>query len=235
MNKIKKSIRLKLWMPFLCLALTSIATNAVALAQWDFVGSFTSTTDPATTVQVAASNSNVNITATPLTSIGNNTWINSNRLPHGLIPSSGTPLLTRYVEFGVSSALEFSPTSVEYSKRSYLGTGAQSASIRSSLDGYATNIDTIIVNPAQNIELLSFDLTSLGANTGTITFRVYFYNAVTNDTDWADLLGTAAGGTGLVLLGTVTPRIIPTLSQWGLILLILSFMGFTYFRTFRNS
>lgn len=232
----KSNNKLKFFASVSCILLMSFATNAATLAQWDPTGGpLNVTADPATTVQIMASVVTPDLSASPLISVVEFNTSNTNALPQGRVVSSATPLLTRYVEFGVSSGFEYSPSSVEYSKRSYFTTGAQNASIRSSLDAYAADIDTIVIDASINQSLITFDLTSLGAITGAITFRVYFYNAVTNQTDWSDIDSTLRGGNGVVLTGTVTPRIIPALSQWSLMLLILSLLGFAYFRSYRKN
>jgi hypothetical protein len=79
-----------------------------------------------------------------------------------------------------------------------LGTGATSASVRSSLDGFASDISMIAVN-AGGYQELTFDLSTMPFVSGNITFRIYFWGASAGLTDWDDLVSSAFGGSGLSL------------------------------------
>lgn len=141
------------------------------------------------------------VSATSLSQTGfENFWNNTNVLPVGRISSSTSIVLGEYLSFSVvlGSTIDF--TTLLYDKRSYLGGGPTAASIRSSLDAFAVDIDTLAVNPEGN-QSLSFNLGSMAQTSGQVDFRLYFYAAPSNRSDWADLVSTAAGGNGLRLNG----------------------------------
>lgn len=92
-------------------------------------------------------------------------------------------------------------TSLSYSKQSYLGEGPRNAAIRTSLDGFTADVDSIAGLDPGGIEQLQFDLTSLTPTASPLEFRVYFFNTPSTGLDWADLLSTGAGFTGLILKG----------------------------------
>ena len=126
-------------------------------------------------------------------------------LPFGLIETSIDPLLTQYLQFSVSAqngeGIVFE--NVTYVKRSYFDRGPQTASIRSNLDNFSADIDTISVNPKGQSEL-SFNLSSLPQVSDPVEFRIYFYHAPAPGGDWADLVSTASGGTGLEVFGSLS-------------------------------
>ena len=139
------------------------------------------------------------VSATGLSQVGlENYWNNNNVWSVGRITSSATALTTNYLTFTATFAGGKDIATLTYSKRSYLGNGATFASVRSSVDGFASDISMIPVNPGGN-QLLKFDLTSLPMITGSITFRIYFWGAPVMLSDWDDLVSSASGGTGLTL------------------------------------
>jgi hypothetical protein len=87
-----------------------------------------------------------------------------------------------------------------------LNAGATIASIRSSADGFAADIDTLAPSSASGIQLLAFDLTGLAVVSGSTEVRIYFYGAPVDLTDWADLASTARGASGLTHSGVTVPE-----------------------------
>uniref|UniRef100_UPI0035664C44 beta strand repeat-containing protein n=1 Tax=Lutibacter sp. TaxID=1925666 RepID=UPI0035664C44 len=134
------------------------------------------------------------------------TCCNTDVLPVGQITSSPIAQLDSYLEFDVTpSTSSLSLDRMQYSRRSYYGTASSLASIRSSLDGFTSDISLISVNSSivyPQTEELIFNLTSLPAITENITFRIYFFGATSNFSDWDDLASTNAGGNGIRLYAT---------------------------------
>ncbi len=143
------------------------------------------------------------IMAGTLSEVGFGVFSNTNVLPVGFIGTSPVIELNRYVTFTITSsdgaAIRFDK--LLYDKRSYFNHGARNASIRSSLDSFASDIDVISVDPSGD-QSLSFNLGSLAPIAGPVTFRIYFYNAAGAD-DWDDLASTASSRNGLRVSGTL--------------------------------
>jgi hypothetical protein len=180
--------------------LSAGVANAALLAQYDPTGPQLSGTAIAPAVTAAG------VTASTLSQTGlENFWSNASVWPVGRVSSSPTIVLGEYLSFTVNAGANFDFTSLQYDKRSYFGTGAQQASVRSSLDGFAADIDVLAVNPGGD-QSLSFDLSSLALASGPVGFRIYFYDAVVDRSDWDDLVSTAASGNGLRLNGQLVPE-----------------------------
>lgn len=200
-----KNVTIKL---FAILAVFTSSTALAGLVHFDPIGPQVSGTS------ISASFTDAGVTSSSLSQVGfEDYWNNFNRWPVGRISSGGfnsNQYLTFTVDSAVGTALDFD--SLTYDKESYFGLGPTSASIRSSMDSFLTDIDTISVNAA-GFQTLSFDLTSLARTSAPVEFRLYFYAAAENLVDWADLLSSAAGRNGLVLQGVVVsePSIIALL------------------------
>ena len=130
-------------------------------------------------------------------------WINTDVLPVGRISSSPVIDLASYLSFSVGGRLDLE--TLTYSKRSYLNAGPTRASIRSSLDSFASDVDNLLLTPDAGDQLLEFDLNALDVLAGSVEFRIYFYDAPTDLVDWADLVSTASSGSGLTLNGATVP------------------------------
>jgi len=149
------------------------------------------------TTPVPVTNITSGYSATALSQVGsNNSWTNTNVWPVGQISSSTVPVAGEYVEFTINVPVGTDFARVTYDKESYLNDGPTMASIRSSLDGFTSNINTIPVNQS-GVQSLSFDLGSMPFVSGGVTFRIYFYGAPTNKGDWADLVSSFYGYNGL--------------------------------------
>jgi hypothetical protein len=83
-----------------------------------------------------------------------------------------------------------------------VGQGPQSAALRTSLEGFATNVASVTgLNPG-GVNQIVFDLSNLPMASGQVEFRVYYFNPPSMGQDWADLVSTnRAGSTGLILTG----------------------------------
>jgi plastocyanin len=138
------------------------------------------------------------VTASSLSQVGYPGWTNTNLWPVGYISSSPTVVASEYVTFNATLPNATDLANLTYHKNSYRNNGPTQASIRSSLDGFASDISTVAVNPAGD-QTLKFDLSSLPVQSGNIGFRIYFYGAPAIPNDWADLVGNPNGLTGLIL------------------------------------
>lgn len=172
---------------------------AMGLVQYDPVG------DQASNVPLAPSMVAPGVLAGDLSQTGfEDFWSNTDVLPVGRISSSPAINLGQYLTFSVSGRLDLGE--LTYSLQSYLNAGATIASVRSSIDGFAADIDTLALSPASGFQLLAFDLTGLPVVSGSTEFRLYFYGAPTDLTDWADLASTRRGQSGLTLSGVTVPE-----------------------------
>jgi len=172
---------------------------ALTLVQYDPVG------NQASNAALAPAAVAPGVSAGNLSQVGfEDFWSNVNVLPVGRISSSPTINLAQYLTFSVDGRLDLD--SLTYSLQSYLGAGATIASIRSSADGFAADLDTASPSPAAGIQLLVFDLSGLPILSNPTEFRIYLYGAPTDLTDWADLASTLRGGSGLTLSGSAVPE-----------------------------
>ena len=144
-------------------------------------------------------------TATNLSEVGVlGTWNNTDVWSVGQIGPSSSINLGQYLSFTVTPSAATKFDTLTYSKQSYQGQGPQNAAVRTSLDGFATNVASVTgLNPA-GLDQITFDLASLPATSSKIEFRIYFFNTPSTGQDWADLVSTNRGGTGLILTGQVT-------------------------------
>ncbi len=134
--------------------------------------------------------------ASDLTLVYPESWCNTGIWSVGRITSSPTIVTTEYVTFSLTVPPSTDFSHLTYHKYSHVGKGPTMAAIRSSLDGFTTDIVTIPVNPVGG-QLLNFNLKTLPFVSGTITFRIYFYGASMDRADWADLIGSGFGFEGL--------------------------------------
>lgn len=206
-------------------ALLGLAQSASAalLAQYNPSG-FTLSFDP-----LAASNTLSGITASSLTETGLGGFSNTDVLPVGTIGAGSQIDPFQYLSFTVgsstSAAIVF--TDLQYSKVSYFDRGAQHASLRSSLDGFASDVSVISVNPFAGAEELLFDLSSLAPTVGPVTFQLYFYDGLDGGGDFADLGGTGSGGNGLRINGDFLAGSVPEPHSLALLGLALCILGGT--------
>lgn len=145
-------------------------------------------------------------TATSLSQVGIEApWSNAGLLPVGRVSGSASIMLGEYMTFQVDSgATLVDYSTLTYDAYSYLGLGARTASVRTSLDGFAADVDTISTSGI-GYQFLTFDLSSLATTSGAIDFRIYFYDAAVDRGDWMDLRSSDDGGRGLVLNASAVP------------------------------
>ncbi len=184
---------------FLAAALATQGASAQVLAEFDPLG------PQGSSAGVFATAIAPGLTISDLTQTGFTGWGNTNRWPVGqLAIASPTVDLTRYVSFSVDAASAVTYTSLTYSRFSYLGDGNRAAALRSSVDAFATDLAVVTGLIPDGMQQIDFDLTGVAPTVGPVEFRLYFYDAPVAGMDWVDLLSTAAGGSGLVLSGSVS-------------------------------
>ncbi|QDV08463.1 hypothetical protein Poly30_40100 [Planctomycetes bacterium Poly30] len=148
------------------------------------------------------------VTPTELVQTGFGGWGNTDVWPVGQIGmASPTIDLTQYLSFSVEAPAEMTFTSLTYSRRSYVSDGNRAAAVRTSLDNFMTDAAVVLGISEQGDQQIDFDLSGLAPTLGLVEFRVYFYDAPIAGADWVDLLSTNAGGTGLILNGTVSDAV----------------------------
>ncbi|TXC78816.1 HYR domain-containing protein [Luteibaculum oceani] len=135
------------------------------------------------------------VTGGPLFGVGYPNQYNYHVKPVGPVSQSSTVDVSQYVEFTVSLNEFTALASLAFQKYSYFQQGGTVSSIRSSVDGFASDIDQIATNPAFG-QILEYDLSSLGTVKGSITFRLYFWGG---SGDWMDIVSSYYGGIGVKL------------------------------------
>jgi hypothetical protein len=136
----------------------------------------------------------------------------------------------KYFEFGVTpDALnQIALTSVQYTVAAL---STPTWELRSSLDGFTANfgVHTIPLNATQHD--FTDDISSLGTQTGTVTFRLYGYNSTgVNNDGLVNNIGTFGGdpGQNLIINGAVSA--VPEPHQFALI----AGLGLLVFAAFRQ-
>ncbi|MEO8133545.1 MAG: IPTL-CTERM sorting domain-containing protein [Betaproteobacteria bacterium] len=115
--------------------------------------------------------------------------------------------------------------------------GQGSWEIRSVVDGFATALDAGTFTGIFAAGLpLTANVSAIGQQSGTVTFRLYtFNNSGTTSPLQRGIRGTAAGGTGLSVIGTAVPLVpvavtqpVPALSHVALAVLVLLLVAFAF-------
>ena len=141
--------------------------------------------------------------------------------------SAGAFDSTDYLDFSVSGN-GVTYQSVTFSLyNNFDGTG--NWEIRSSVDGFSAALDSGAFNGIFGGGLLlTANVSAIGQRSGTVEFRIYtFNNAGATNPLQRGIRGTAGGGQGLSVIGTVVPigpavsQPIPTLGTVGLVALVL--------------
>jgi hypothetical protein len=143
------------------------------------------------------------LTATNVSQVGMlGNWTNTDVWSVGQIEPSTGINLGQYLSFSVTPSAPTKFETVEYSKQSYQGQGPRNAAVRTSLDGFATNVASVSgLNPG-GLDQITFNISNLPTVSSQVEFRIYFFNATGQA--WADVVSTNRGGTGLILTGEVS-------------------------------
>ncbi|MDF7826335.1 hypothetical protein P4B35_20065 [Pontiellaceae bacterium B12227] len=207
---------------FLALGLSMGAAHADVLAEWD-IASVNGPSDPdASAINIAQGLSAVPLSATGVTPISTENWNN------GAYPGSfaakgwdtGSYNTDKYYSFSVTADagtnVSISGISMSLTHGNFGGTGASNWVLRTSQDGFVSDVATYSTASAANNEQVFFDTTFasalevLGGN--DIEFRLYGYypgsssdysglaNMVNGDYNGDIITGT---GSNLMLYGTI--------------------------------
>jgi len=157
-------------------------------------------------------------TATTVSQVGMlGNWNNTDVWSVGQIAPSSSIDLAQYLSFSVTPSAATKFETLTYSKQSY-GQGPHDAAVRTSLNGFATNVATVSgLNPG-GLDQITFNISNLPITSSQVEFRIYFFNATGQD--WANLVSTNRGGTGLILTGEVSAPAAnsPSPSGWSQVL-----------------
>jgi hypothetical protein len=186
--------------------LVASSASAAPIASWDIAGA----TGQSATLAFAAPG----VTAADLLAVGVNPWPNTSQ--NGFVVASGwaagaAPDPGRYFEWSVSAgagtAIEFDSLTLAL-LRGVQGAnhGAQLWDLRASTDGFGASdvlLQTLDISGSGADEQVSFvvDLSTLGTQGGTVTFRLYGYD-YTSASDYSGLgndSGWLISGTGVDL------------------------------------
>ncbi len=232
------TMRLGVFLALMTGALASAPAAAEVLASWNPAG----TIDMANPLPPASVSPNVtsagNMTGGPgLTNPGlfANAYVFDNW-------SAGALDSTDYLDFSVTGN-NVTYQSVTFSLyNNFDGTG--NWEIRSSADGFSAALDSgAFTGIFGGGLLLTANVSAIGQRSGTVEFRIYtFNNAGATNPLQRGIRGTAGGGQGLSVIGTVAPigpaasQPVPTLGQAGLVALalLLGLIGFTMRRRMKG-
>lgn len=199
------------------LAAVGLATNASAAVIVNFNDDGSADADdPLPSVETI-----VGVSTTPLTQEGfTSTFRNASSWPVGRWADSFDA--TRYVTFTVTpdagSSIEFD--TIVWDKGLFGGSGGAvaSAQLRTSVDGFASNLVSPTGGFANDRGLLTYDVSGLGTLSTPVEFRFHFIGDGTGSGAFSDL-ATGDGDTGLILNGSVVAAIPEPGSLAGLSLL----------------
>ena len=188
----------KLILLTLCTLLTSFAFGQ--LLTWDFAG------NTGSEVSVAGISADAAVTGGTITrGTGINAANNANRFnanQYTQADEAAAIANNDYFQFTIDlmAGVPFCLTSIDFNfQRS--GTGAANWSLRSSVDGFASNITTFTGLASGSANTITLPAASFASVTGTITFRFYGYGN-TNNAGSAGFEGT---GNDLVINGAAKP------------------------------
>ena len=184
--------------------------SAAPIAVWDIAA--------ATGATAAVSFTATDVTATALTSVGVSPWTFGQ---NGFVVAAGwapglAPEAGKYFQWSVTAApgssIQFSSMALALLRGIQGGNhGAQLWDLRASTDGFATSVLVqtldITSSAADTQTIFNVDLSALGTQAGTVTFRLYGYDYTSpadyagfgNDSGWV-IYGT---GVNLGIDGTV--------------------------------
>ena len=179
------------------------------LLQWNTFGNTgTETTEPSVANDANVAPANLTFGA-GVSAVGNanrfggNNWFDTGDTNPTLLAESITG--NDYIEFTVTpnSGFSFTPTSFVFNWDKS-GTGPQNVALRSSVDGYTTNLGVVV--PTAGITIANtITISGLTNITTATTFRLYGYGGTgATGTGGFDQSGTAPGVVNVVLNGTTT-------------------------------
>ena len=220
-----------LWVVCAILLLAPVAGAAPIIA-WDILGSDGQT--------ASALSLDPDVSGTDLTPVNVTPWPGGYccfTAAAGWETSAAGPDLTKYYEFSVTAAATHSIVYQEIALSLFRGIqgtdhGAELWQLRASYDGYASTLAFFDISSSaadQQILFSNVDISAVGTQSGTVTFRLYGYDYTApgdysgfgNHPGPTPLTGT---GTNLTVGGQLAPEPV-TLAQLGLGLAMLAFVG----------
>ena len=185
-NSEKKAIRLKNLLALVLMVL-GMGVSWGQLLQWNTFGNTgTETIEPSIFNNANISTSTLNYTGSAVTPLAN-----SNRFGGSNWGTTASISTDKYIQFTVTpnSGFSFTPTSFVFGwDRS--NSGPANVALRSSTDGFATNLGTITSIAASQTNGNTITISGLTGLTAATTFRLYGYGA------------TGTGGTGGLDVGS---------------------------------
>jgi large repetitive protein len=150
------------------------------------------------------------VTVGDLTRVGASYGTNTNLWP---IFWSGNSTIdpSQYLSFTVSTAAsdfgDFSSLTVSFYE---WVSGTSDVAVRTSLDGFTTNVGGVQTLADSGVADVSFDLTSLPLAAGTTEFRIYLFDSIDGTAGWRDLRSSASSnGSGVLLEGSTVSNTAP--------------------------
>ncbi len=198
--------------------LTSVPASAAVIVGFDFDGLATNQTSagPGTT-DPGVSSSNFTLAAGNATAgwsdaiatIQNNATINS--LATAV---AADDFFSFTVTPGAGNEMSFTDLFVQFSLGANTQPAATEFSLLSDIDGFTTSIGSPLSGSATTAFATgtgTFDLTSLGAQTGPVEFRIYYHNTGANSMTRIGIgrAFSSSATPALTLNGTVTPTAVP--------------------------
>jgi hypothetical protein len=121
-------------------------------------------------------------------------WSNTDVWSVGQIHPSSNINLGQYLSFSGSSSAPTKFETLTYSKQSYTGQGPQNAAVRTTLNGFATNVAPVSGLSPAGLDQITFNISSIPITSSAVEFRIYFFNGTCQD--GADLVSTNRGDAG---------------------------------------
>ena len=152
----------------------NISPAIVALLQWNTFGNAgTETTEPSTSNETNIGLASLNYTGSTVTPAAN-----GNRLGGTNWSVGATIDTSKYIQFTVTpnAGFTFTPTSFEFIW-DFSTSGPSSVALRSSVDGYASNIGAVTGLTANTSAVRTIAISGLSAISTPTTFRIYGYQA----------------------------------------------------------
>ena len=187
---------------FIAASLVSSVLNAEEIAKWDFTGASGSQTSTSAASAVVGITADTISRGSGVTASGNSNSISSTTWTSSAIIDSND-----YYTFAITidAASTLNLDSISFAERRS-GTGIRTLSVRSSLDGYASDLVTPIGVPDDTLvrdQTVSLSSSFDALTNTTVTFRIYGYAAEASTGSWRIQNHSTLGG--LVLEGTVIP------------------------------
>jgi len=158
----------------------TVITVATPILSWNTFGNAgTETTEPSSSNNANIASATLNYTGSSVTTAANGNRFGGSNWAVGALSTSN------YIQFTVTpnTGYVFTPTSFDFIW-DFSSTGPKSVTLRSSADGYVSDLGSLTTMTASTSTVKSISISGLTNISASTTFRLYGYDA------------TAAGGTG---------------------------------------